>query len=571
MNLETQYRYPGLEPFNPDQKELFFGRSSELEWLTELVDTHQQVLLYAKSGLGKSSLLNAGLIPRLQASGAAHIMPVRIGTYVDANSSSPLDAVHQALSIVQETFLDRIIPNEGSLWYHFKADSLLAAASKVYYLIFDQFEELFSHPEASIFAFKKQLAGLLYRAVPPHFKSVLEIRQRQNQALLSRGEFELLHREMEIRVVYAIREDRYSELNRLADYLPDLQHHKYQLGPLSRAQAEEAVVRPALLEGGYQHQPFQYSPQAVQRILDHLTSGQQPQVETTQLQILCSHIERLGKSLITVDDIPEFDNIFLQFYDESIACLPEQDQAVTRTFIENKLILNGQRIAYHRLVCLESISEQSLDLLLRERHLLRTERSSTGGISYELSHDTLIAPILLAKKRREVEEGRKAREAARLEAERDREAEENRLRNELEHAKSIREGELRMLRKTRLALAGAVIAGIVAGIALLMASEKARQANESARNADVAKNEMRVTRDSMEISLRRERIARQEADVTHKELVDNVVGQLERKANSYWLQGHLDMAISTLDSALKVDSTRIELRERIKSWSDKDS
>lgn len=170
-----------------------------------------------------------------------------------------------------------------------------------------------------------------------------------------------------------------------------------------------------------------------------------------------------------------------------------------------------------------------------------------------------------------MEEGRKAREAARLEAERDREAEENRLRNELEHAKSIREGELRMLRKTRLALAGAVIAGIVAGIALLMASEKARQANESARNADVAKNEMRVTRDSMEISLRRERIARQEADVTHKELVDNVVGQLERKANSYWLQGHLDMAISTLDSALKVDSTRIELRERIKSWSDKDS
>ncbi len=566
MNLETQYRYPGLEPFNPDQKELFFGRSADVEWLAELVDTHQQVLLYAKSGLGKSSLLNAGLIPRLQATASAHIMPIRIGTYVDANSSSPLEAVHRALPTVQETFLDRIIPQENSLWYHFKADSLVAATPKVYYLIFDQFEELFSHPEASIFAFKKQLAGLLYRAVPLHFKSVLEIRQRQNQGLLSRAEFELLHQEMEIRVVYAIREDRYSELNRLADYLPDLQHHKYQLGPLSRVQAEEAVVRPALLEGNYQHLPFQYSPQAVQRILDYLTSGQQPIVETTQLQILCSHIERLGKAFITVDDIPEFDNIFLQFYDESIDCLPPQDQVAVRTFIESKLILNGQRIAYHRLVCLESISEQSLDLLLRERHLLRTERSSTGGISYELSHDTLIAPILLAKKRREVEEGRRAREAARFAAEMEQAAEATRLREDLAKTRLGRLKTRRLLRYATAGLVAAVFGIAVAVIAMIVALHNEKEAERQTKIAEKATMEAEVARDL-------EREARLEADslqcyaeLMRQRLVDKVVQGLWDNAFIYRSMHEDRTALGLLDSALVLDSTRVEIKALIKRW-----
>jgi hypothetical protein len=231
-------------------------------------------------------------------------------------------------------------------------------------------------------------------------------------------------------------------------------------------------VRPALLEGNFYNHPFHYSPQAVQRILDYLTSGQQPIVETTQLQILCSHIERLGKAFITVDDIPEFDNIFLQFYDESIACLAQEDQAVTRAFIENKLILNGQRIAYHRLVCLESMSEQSLDLLLRERHLLRTERSSTGGISYELSHDTLIAPILLAKKRREVEEGRRAREL-----------ENKQLREVAAKDRLASIQARRQLAKTRLLLGFAVLGIVVASLAFYYARHIELEAIASAEEA----------------------------------------------------------------------------------------
>src|SRR5689334_16533794 len=57
--------YPGPRPFNGEEKNLFFGRDFEVDELFSLVNAHQAMLLYAQSGAGKTSLLNAGLVPRL--------------------------------------------------------------------------------------------------------------------------------------------------------------------------------------------------------------------------------------------------------------------------------------------------------------------------------------------------------------------------------------------------------------------------------------------------------------------------------------------------------------------------
>ncbi|MEI5098703.1 hypothetical protein RB200_08580 [Streptomyces sp. PmtG] len=58
--------YQGLARFEPGDRELFFGRerlTGELEGLTR---AHRVVAVFGPSGSGKSSLLRAGLIPRLQ-------------------------------------------------------------------------------------------------------------------------------------------------------------------------------------------------------------------------------------------------------------------------------------------------------------------------------------------------------------------------------------------------------------------------------------------------------------------------------------------------------------------------
>ncbi|MDX3454012.1 hypothetical protein PV396_19015 [Streptomyces sp. ME02-8801-2C] len=63
---ETSAPYRGLAPFGSDDRELFFGRDELVGELLRLVREHRFAVVFGASGSGKSSLLRAGLIPRLQ-------------------------------------------------------------------------------------------------------------------------------------------------------------------------------------------------------------------------------------------------------------------------------------------------------------------------------------------------------------------------------------------------------------------------------------------------------------------------------------------------------------------------
>ena len=77
--LDADNPFPGPKPYREDQKDFFFGRSSEIEQLTSLVLSTSAVLLYAQSGSGKSSLLQAGLVPSLEDFGYRILPTVRFG------------------------------------------------------------------------------------------------------------------------------------------------------------------------------------------------------------------------------------------------------------------------------------------------------------------------------------------------------------------------------------------------------------------------------------------------------------------------------------------------------------
>ncbi|MFN2218193.1 MAG: SUMF1/EgtB/PvdO family nonheme iron enzyme [Anaerolineae bacterium] len=67
--LWTRAPYPGLEAFKPEQAPIFFGRGSEVDQLLEVLRdaTSRFVAVVGASGSGKSSLVAAGLVPRLRA------------------------------------------------------------------------------------------------------------------------------------------------------------------------------------------------------------------------------------------------------------------------------------------------------------------------------------------------------------------------------------------------------------------------------------------------------------------------------------------------------------------------
>ena len=58
-------RYPGIRAFEEDEQFLFFGRNDEIRRLHAQVTANTLVVVFAKSGIGKSSLLSAGLLPLL--------------------------------------------------------------------------------------------------------------------------------------------------------------------------------------------------------------------------------------------------------------------------------------------------------------------------------------------------------------------------------------------------------------------------------------------------------------------------------------------------------------------------
>ncbi|MGY1499408.1 nSTAND1 domain-containing NTPase [Streptomyces sp. QTS52] len=63
---DTVAPYRGLAPFEQGDRELFFGRDGLVGELLRLVREHRFAMVFGASGSGKSSLLRAGLIPRLQ-------------------------------------------------------------------------------------------------------------------------------------------------------------------------------------------------------------------------------------------------------------------------------------------------------------------------------------------------------------------------------------------------------------------------------------------------------------------------------------------------------------------------
>lgn len=81
----------GLRPFTSSESDLFFGRRREAQILGNLVATQAVLVLYAPSGTGKSSLLNAGLVPAIRHDESQ--VAVVVG-----NDQDPMEALRSALA-----------------------------------------------------------------------------------------------------------------------------------------------------------------------------------------------------------------------------------------------------------------------------------------------------------------------------------------------------------------------------------------------------------------------------------------------------------------------------------------
>ena len=145
--VDDEHPWPGLASFREQDEYFFRGRGPDIEELYSLVERDRLTVLFGVSGLGKSSLLQAGLFPRLRQS---NILPIYIRLDFGQSSTSLSEQVFAAIARqVQEKTIEAPLHGEHeTLWayFHRKDAEFWDARNRmvVPLLCFDQFEEIFT-------------------------------------------------------------------------------------------------------------------------------------------------------------------------------------------------------------------------------------------------------------------------------------------------------------------------------------------------------------------------------------------------------------------------------------------
>jgi len=567
-------RYPGVKPFSADEQLLFFGRANDLEALNSIIFIKQLIVLYGKSGYGKSSLINAGIIPRLKQNESWIYFSIRFNNFSEKEINqnlSPAQTVKQRLAnnitLDESTDFYKLIPDENSFWYWIKQNQLSNKKSKII-LFFDQFEELFTYPKEQVSEFSEQLSQLLYTTVPSRYKKKLA--ELDEQDAVSDELHSFIYEKPEIKVVFAIRSDRLSLMNILTDRHPSILQNYYELDALNVKDAAAAITEPAKLseELSFKTPSFEFSQSAVDKILNGIANVQDGKIEAATLQIVCRHVEdnlvfEKKYTIITEEILGDITDIFQQYYEAILNKLPAEERAKAQHLIEDELIEGGRRNTLtdrsilNRLGVSKNLLEQ-----LEQSSLLRKERDANGRLLYEVSHDTLIAAINKVAEARRVEEN-KAAEARRIEEEEiKRKSLEQQIKDERKRADDLQELKDKAVFRFRLAISMTVVAVIIA-VAAIMATVwaiKNKEAVEKAQTVAVA-NQKRA--DS----------ARKNADKAYYNLqkitTTSKVNEIMRAGDRLKQLGDKKTACKRYDSAFnfikqyKTDSLYLELQKRI--------
>jgi hypothetical protein len=391
MAAADQQPYVGPRPFGRDEKDLFFGRDREARDLCSLLVAHPIVLLYAASGAGKSSLLNAGLIPLLEARGYEVLPPARVsGRIPDAVKDTGVDNVY-AFNILSSWAGPTVDPRDlvkvdiaGFLARRpHQKDGAGEPVLRVAFL--DQFEELFT--------FARE-------------------RWREREALI-RQLAKALEGDPLLRVVLVMRRENLAQLETYAPLLPQGLRTRFPLDQLGPKAAQEAI------EGPLARTDRKIEPAASQRLVEELRTitvrgagGEDvetvgPSVEPVQLQVACAKLwDDLPPDVHTItsahiETYGDVDKALKRFYEDALTAAATKtgvSKDLLRLWVDRYLITPGgtRGMVYRGPESTgreeRAIPNSAVDVL-EEKHLIRAEARAGGERWYELTHDRFVGPI----------------------------------------------------------------------------------------------------------------------------------------------------------------------------------
>lgn len=384
---------PYVGPRSFQTGESLHGRSRERAELLDLVIAERIVMLHSPSGAGKSSLVNASIIPEMRDQGFWTLPPVRVSMEPPAELQGRVGFNRYVFSALRS--LESELPAKAQFKQDVLAGMTLTQYMKSYperaahhveefdaesslFLVFDQFEELV------------RLSAVDRDAKMEFF----------NQA----GE---MLRDRNLWALFAIREDYLAAIEPYTRPIPNRFNVTYRLDFLDARSAIEAIQNPA------QEKNVTFEDAAAAKLVDDLRRIRVQQVDGTaleqlglyvepvQLQVVCRRLwGTLGsRKSITVEDISKAGNIddalgdYYSFHASTVAAEAEVSERQVREWFDRKLItVNGIRGQ----VLMEPEASGGLSnkaiKMLQEAYLVRADKRG-NAVWFELAHDRLTRPI----------------------------------------------------------------------------------------------------------------------------------------------------------------------------------
>ncbi|HEX7456977.1 MAG TPA: ATP-binding protein, partial [Ginsengibacter sp.] len=346
----------GLQSYTEAQSDIFYGRDEEIDRLTNLVKANTLTIVFGKSGTGKTSLLNAGVFPRVRKD---YCLPFRIR--LEFNEDSP-DLVTQIKNILKSEidkygFKVESYPLNETLWEYFHKEQLWKSVTPI--LIFDQFEEIFTLAKKStrfgskeLNDFWEELADLVENSIPEKLKE---------KFLNEKEQIDYSYNNQKIKILFSFREEFLPEFENITSKIPSIKYSRFRLMPMNGNQAYEVITKTWKnnIDAG-----------EADKIVGFFTNENDTnksygvmEIEPSLLSQVCSYIdkERMneGRDKISAEFLNKYPKeiILRSIYDE---VLTESNDAVNiqdidlkkkskpvNEFVEDKLITNeGYRTKY---------------------------------------------------------------------------------------------------------------------------------------------------------------------------------------------------------------------------------
>lgn len=231
-----------------EDKNIFFGRTREIEILLADITTTRLVVLFAKTGTGKTSLINAGVRPKLE--------ELDYSTLYVRVKQDPTESIRRAL--IENKWLSE---EPAECFLAKQLEDVAKKLNRPIVLFIDQFEEFF------IYTLKEN-----YDKAKNFIFNVAEVYR---------------NRESGVHFVFSLREEFFVEMDIFRDEIPSIFHYEsnLRLRWFDKKQAKEAIVGPLQQFG------VKIEESLVEQLINDLTDDYM--IEPARLQIVCDSIWRI--------------------------------------------------------------------------------------------------------------------------------------------------------------------------------------------------------------------------------------------------------------------------------------